>query len=248
VRLRADQSPDTAAIALRAVQSQIREAAMPHEIPHLDQGFLKEPLTLVSTSGGTSTLRQEYRRRVVLILAVVALVLLIACANISNLLLARGTARRNEMSVRLALGSSRWRLTRQLLVESGLLATIGAAAGLTVAAWASRALVAQLSSSVSPVFLDLSLDWRVMAFTTTVTLVTAVVFGTAAAFATKRVAPIEAVTAAWRTSPESAHRGLRSGVKSLVISQIALSLMLVVAAALFVQTLVQLARTEVCAP
>src|SRR5439155_19255173 len=122
-----------------------------------------------------------------------ALVLLIACGNIANLQLARGMSRRREMSVRLALGASRWRLARQFLMESIVLAAIGAALGLVFATWASRALVAQLSTSVTRVVLDVSLDWRVLAFTAATMVVTAILFGIAPALRAMSVAPMEAL-------------------------------------------------------
>jgi putative ABC transport system permease protein len=239
VRLKPGQSLEAATATLRGVQPQIREAAMPQNVPPRAQElFLKEPFTLVQAAAGTSRLRQRYERPLVAILVIVALVLLIACANIANLLLARATARRHELSVRLALGASRWRLARQFLVESFVLAGIGAVLGLMIAAWGSRALVAALSTPVNRVSLNLSLDWRVMAFMAAVTVATAVLFGTAPAWRATRAAPIDALKEHARGASGDARVSLSS---ALVVAQVALSLVLVVAAGLFVRTLERLA-------
>ena len=155
-----------------------------------------------------------------MILIVVVFVLLIACVNLANLLLARATARRHEFSVKVGLGAPRWRLARQLLVESIVLAGSGAVVGLLFAAWGSRALVAQLSTSVDRVLLDVSLDWRVMAFTTAATIATALLFGMAPAFRAARVAPIDALK-----DQGSTLGGTRVSLSSgLVVAQAALSL------------------------
>jgi predicted permease len=248
VRLKPGQSAEAATSLLRSVQPQIREAVVPAMLPSQatnpalrqlgDQLLLKDPFTLVSASLGTSQLRRRYERPLLATQVIVGLVLLIACGNVANLLLARASARRHELSVRLALGATRWRLVRLLLVEALVLAGIGALAGLVFARWAGPMLVAQLSTSVTRVTLDLSLDWRVLAFTAAVTAATAVLFGTVPAFRARRVAPIDALTEHGRGALGDARTRLSSG---LVVAQVALSMVLVVAAGLLVGTFERLA-------
>jgi predicted permease len=235
LRLKPGQSLDRGATTLHMMQPQIRESALP---PQGAEDFLKDPFMLVPAATGTSGLRERYQQPLLAILVVVLLVLLIACANLANLLLARATARRHEVSVRLALGASRWRLARQLLVESLVLASAGAVVGLILADVGSRALVAQLSTSVARVALDLSLDWRVLAFTGTATVATALLFGVTPAFQATRIEPTFGLHASsWR------RRSDRHDIpgRRLVVVQVGLSLMLVVAAGLFVRTFQRLA-------
>jgi putative ABC transport system permease protein len=242
VRLKPGQTIDEGTTALRGVQGAIREDAMPQDwLPRLQASFLKDPFTLVPAASGTSTLRARYQRPLLTILVVVALVLLVACANIANLLLARATARRHELSVRLALGAPRWRLARQLLVESVVLSAAGAALGLLFASWGSRALVAELSTQVNRVVLDLPLDWRVAAFTASVTIATALLFGTAPAFRAARVAPIDALKEHGRGPGGESRLNVSSG---LIVAQVALSLVLIVAAGLFLRTFTRLANVR----
>jgi putative ABC transport system permease protein len=239
LRLKPGQSVETANTIMRGLQPQIREAARPATLPPLAQmEFLKDPMTVLVAGSGTSRLRTRYERPLVAVFVVVALVLLIACANIANLQLARTTARRHELSVRLALGASKWRLVRQWLVESLVLSGVGAVLGLLFASWFSRVLVAQLSTTTNRVALDLSVDWRLLAFTAATAVGTAVLFGTLPALRAARVAPMEALKEQGRGTSSEARVGLSSG---LVIAQVALSLVIVVAAGLFIRTFEKLA-------
>lgn len=235
LRLMPGQSVDAATAALRAMQPQIL-AAMGGRVPP----FLEEPFTLVpAATGAADSLRQQYERPLITALLVVAVVLLIACVNIANLLLARARARQHEFSVRLAIGASRWRLGQQLLVESLVLAVAGAALGLVAAQWGSRALVAQLSTSANHIVLDLALDWRVMGFAAAVTAATTIVFGIVPALNGTRVPPVDALRDQGRSAASTARSHVSSG---LVVAQVALSLVLVVAAGLLVQTFARLAN------
>ncbi len=234
VRTGVGQSLAQATAALRAIQPQVREATIPPNWrPEHLADYLREPYSLTEASTGASPLRDEYQRPLLTIMGVVGLVLLIACGNIANLLLARATARRHELSVRQALGASRLRLARQLLSESVLLSVVGAALGLLVAVWGSKALVSQLALYGSPASLALALDWRIFGFTAAAAIATALLFGTAPALRAARARPMEAMREQGRGNSADGRMGLGGG---LVVVQVALSLVLVVAAGLFLRT------------
>ncbi len=232
LRLKPGQGISEASAALRAMQPQIVGPNAP--------AFLQEPFIVVDASRGISDrsrLRQQYQHPLVILSIVSSIVLVIVCLNIASLLLARATARRPELSVRLALGAPRWRLARQPLVEALMLGTVGAAGGMLFAAWASRALVTQLPLPGGPVSIDLSIDLRVFAFTVGVTVLAVVIFGTVPALQATRVAPIEALRDAGRGAGGRSTSLLSGG---LVFAQIALSIVLVAGAGLFVRTLSRL--------
>jgi putative ABC transport system permease protein len=238
VRLKPGQTAEQATALLRAMQPQIRQETLPPgRAEDIHEGYLTDPFKIAPAPGGRSPWRVRYEKPLTAILVVVGLVLLIACANVANLLLARASARRYELTLRLALGASRWRIARQLLVESLWLAAAGAALGIWLARWGSRMLVAQLSSTSAPINLDLALDWRVLGFTIAVSVAAALLFGVAPALSVSRLTANEVLKEQGRDGRLDRRAGLRHA--SLVL-QVALSLALVVAAGLFTRTFVAL--------
>jgi predicted permease len=241
-RLKPGQTLEEANTALRAVQPRIREATLPERWRPSDLAtYLSDKLTLAPAATGQSYLRSRYERPLLAIMVVVALVLLIACANIANLMLARTNGRRHEISIRRALGATRPRLARQFFTESLLISLAGAAVGLVFAHWGSRLVVQQLSTWRTAVFLDLPLDWRVLGFTAAVAVATAVLFGTAPALRATTVEPNESLKEQGRALGGEGRRALGA---PLVVAQVALSLVLIVAAGLFVRTFVTLATRD----
>jgi predicted permease len=229
VRRKPGQSLERANAALRVLQAQITEGAT-RQI---------EPLTLVAAGTGNSPLRRRFETPLLAMVVAVGLVLLVACANIASLMLARTLARRREFCVRLALGSSRWRIARLLLIESLIVTVTGAAVGLVFASWSSALLVQQLSTSQSTVSLDLALDWRVLAFTATLACISALIAGVTPALGLNKVDPGEALKSSGRGIAGDGRFSVRG---ALVIVQMAVSFVLVVAAGLFLHTFASLNR------
>jgi putative ABC transport system permease protein len=197
--------------------------------------YLSFRLKLLPAGTGVSNLRQDYSSPLWLLLGIAGLVLLIACANLANLMLARATAREKEFAVRLAMGASRWVIARQLLAESLILAVLGAGLGLVVAQWLSRFLVSFLTTADNGLFIDLQPDWRLLAFAAGVALLTCVLFGLAPAIHATRIAPQAAMKAGARGVAGVHERfGFR---RALVAAQIAMSLVLLVGALLLTRTL-----------
>ncbi len=189
---------------------------------------------------GVDSLRRQYSTPLFVLMTMVAFILTIACANIANLLLARATARRREIAVRLSLGAGRLRVVRQLLTESLMLAFPGALLGLGVAVLGIRFLTWLLAGERGEVLPNVGLDWRVLLFTLGVAFATGILFGLAPAIAATRVDFTPALKES-RASASRRGRGKRVGLSQLLlISQIALSLLLVLGAAIFVRTLANL--------
>ncbi|PYV64259.1 MAG: permease, partial [Acidobacteria bacterium] len=200
----------------------------------------KVPLTPMAT--GLSALRRQFSEPLQILMAVVALVLLIACANIANLLLARSTSRSRELAVRQALGARRTRIIRQLITESLLLALAGGVLGVALASVANRLVLRMASGGLDTIPLDVSIDTRLLLFTLAVTIATALIFGTIPAFRGTRLQLTDTLKAGRGPQGTSGKNPL---AKALVISQVALSLVLMVGAGLFLRSLVNLNNVDI---
>jgi predicted permease len=237
---RADRPDGQEAAALNAVFRPL----LLEEVERLDDPderklALDRSIVLESFAHGSSTLRSQFRGPLIALMAMVALLLVIACANTANLLLARATSRQREMAVRLAIGASRARVMGQLLIESLLLGGLAALVGLAIAPLASDLLVrATIGVASGPLPFSVGLDGRVLLFTAAITLGTSILFGFAPAYrATGLALPI-----ALKTGGRGTHFGARMSLsKALVIAQVALSLLLAVGAGLFLRSFGNLA-------
>lgn len=237
-RLAPGQTPEQVGAALRVVQPVIRDSTNPYSVNPYREEYLREPFAARPAPRGISFLERRYSRPLAILLGAVSLVLLMACGNIAMLLLARTTGRRHELAVRAALGAPRSRLAGQLGLESLLLAMAGAALGLLFAQWCMRLVLAGLSTQAYSVFLDVAPDWRVLAFTSGVGLLTATLCGAAPAFRAFRTDGLDML----RVLGEG--RGRRFGAGSaVVVAQIGLSLTIIVATGLFARTYRALATT-----
>jgi predicted permease len=213
----------------------LKHAAGAELTPAREREIQESRVELEDGSAGISGLRQLYSEPLRILLGVVLLVLLIACANVGNLLLARAAARQGEISVRMALGATRARLVRQLLTESLVLAALGAACGVVLARWAARALLA-LVSPTAPV--HATLNGPVLAFTIAIACAAGILFGLAPAVRAGRVELVTAMKSGGRGIASSRRR--LGGAEMLVAAQIAVSLVLLVGAGLFARSLLNL--------
>ena len=235
-RLKPGWTFEKATAYLSSISSGTFEATLPtgYDAEHIKK-YLAFKLAAYPAGSGISSLRESASDPLAYLLAITGLVLLIACANLANLMLARASAREREIAVRLALGAVRRRLIRQLLAEGLLLAVAGAGAGLLLAHTLARFLASFLSTGSNEVFLNLNPDWRVFAFTAGVAGAATVLFGLMPALRATRIAPGEAMKAGGRGLTADRQRfGLR---RVLVISQVAFSLALIVVALLFTRSL-----------
>ena len=237
-RLQDGVTPEQASSVVNLLFKQSLEARAgaqpaPDKIQAMQTAFVE----LTPMGRGLSTLRDQFSLSLKVLMVVVGLVLLIASANVANLLLAQGTARSKEFAVRLAVGAGRLRLARQLFTESALLAIIGGLVGVGLSWWGSRVLVLMASNGPDALPLDVTPNLRVLGFTFVVSVLCAIVFGTAPALRASRIEP--------NTSLKGGKTGALSALrnplgKTFVVGQVALSLLLLVAAGLFVRTLINL--------
>ncbi len=231
-RLKPGVSLDQAQSQIATIGAQLARAYPETNLGTLDRPREPRPMTVVREARLSPQRQKNVLMVSGLLLAVVGLVLLIACANVANLLLARASVRRREIAVRLALGASRRRLVRQLLTESLLLALLGGGAGLVLALWSSELPPAFLSPGEAN-GLDASLDWRILVFTLAVSVLTGVLFGLAPALESSRPDLVEALK-----DGASGHGQRRFTLRqALVVTQVALALMLLIGAGLFLRSL-----------
>jgi putative ABC transport system permease protein len=226
---------ETASAQFAPLSKGLLEATVSPRIPPVDAESYKQFILGAAPVGsGLSELRTEYEQPLWLLLGIAGAVLVIACGNLANLMIARGSARAREIAVRMAIGASRRRVLRQLAVESLLLAAIGAVLGTLLAGLLSRGLVALLSTPGTSYFVDLEYNWRTLGFVGGLTILTSALFGLLPAIRAARTAPAAAQLAGRGTSEGRERVFVR---RVLVVGQVSLSLVLVVGALLFAGTL-----------
>jgi len=247
-RLKPGVTPEQAKASINVVFKGLLESKVGPSISAEERRHaLDQRINLQRAARGSSVLREHFGEPLKILMAMVGFVLLIACANVANLLLARGAARQREFAMRIAIGAGRGRLIRQLLTESLLLAVSGAAAGLLLAHWADALLLRMVSGGASgppSIHLDLQPDARVLGFTLGVTLLTTILFGLIPSLFSTRLD----LTPVLRSTPtgafsEASHRRFPAG-KILVVTQVAVSVILLVSAGLFVRSLSKLGEVK----
>jgi predicted permease len=234
-RLKSGWSVERTSAQLESISPGILETTLPdgYDANVLDE-YRRFRLGAYPASNGVSSLREKYDASLWLLLGITGLVLLIACANLANLLLARASARERDMAVRAAMGASRWRLMRQLLAEGFVLAACGAMLGWAIANAFSRSILWLLRAEDPSLKLQLGLDWRVLAFAGTLAVVACLLFDLVPAWRSSRATPMMALKSGSRGT--TAGRERFSFQRALVITQIAVSMVLLVCALLFVRS------------
>jgi predicted permease len=234
---------DRATAQLGGVSPAIMQATLPPVYrPDTAKKYLENKLQAEEGAIGVSGLRNQYKDALWILMATTGLVLLIACANLANLLLARASVREREIAVRLAIGASRARLIRQLLMESLLLAGAGAALGAGLATVLSRGMLAFISTTDTRFYLGMGLDWRTLGFTAGLAVLTCVLFGLTPALRATHLSPAAAIRSGSRSVTSGRQRvTLR---RLLVAMQVALSVVLLTGSILFVRSLRNLLTTE----
>jgi predicted permease len=246
-RLKPGYTIESAAAPLQGLFTQVRqhEATLPEAkdwSAYARDRFLEGQLKLEKADIGYSNVRNDFSTALIVLMCMVGLVLLIACANVANLLIARGFMRQREIAVRLSLGASRGQLVRQLLVESLVLSFVGGLAGIAVAVGLTRGLIALIPSDSNPLLIQAEPDVRILGFTFVLTLVTGVLFGLLPALRASRPDP-------WTTLKDTVGSVAGAGGslflrKGLVTAQVALSFLLLFGAGLFVRSLQNLKTTD----
>ncbi len=238
-RVKPEFSPEQVKARLQVLSPRIlAESVPPAWDPQMQSDFLKWVFVTSPAATGSSYLRSRFEQPLYILMGLVGLVLLIACANIASLMLARAVTRSREIAVRRALGASRMRLIRQLLTECLLLSSAGTLLGILFAQWGIALLVRYISTAENKVFLDFSPDARVLGFTAAMAVLTALLFGLFPAFRATRVSLTAAMKGSQAVEGERRVR-FRFG-RWIVASQVALSLVLLVAAGLFLRSFVKL--------
>jgi putative ABC transport system permease protein len=242
-RLKPGWTVEQATAQLKTISPDLFRSTLPSNYPAVSvPKYLGFTLAAYDAGSGISSLRERYESPLWLLLGTAALVLIIACANLASLLLARASARQREMAVRLGLGASRARVVRQLLTESLLLAGAGAACGALLARTLSTTLVSFITTADETVVLDLGLDWRVLGFTAALAIGTCVIFGLAPALKATRIGADSVLKISGRGLTTGRERvGVR---RALVVAQVALSLVLLVGAFLFARSLQNLVNVD----